>query len=327
MKVAFLTEIRYGGPFPSNHPNARTEIAWMIALKAMHYYIYDYKDVKGYDAVFIIFPKGTVNLNAVGSKLIDTPNTESAIYASDIVDTLKQNNIKVCFIQEGPCWFFNDYTLVDQFNYYNQLGKCDILFAHNHEDTKWYRGLFPYKPVSVIPSLMIEDMIRDIPWVPNNRVMIGGNFARWYGGFQSYLVASDLGSEMWVQSSHASREGEDQIPDLKVLPRVAWIDWIKTLSTFKYGVNMMPTAAAGTFSLNCAYFGIPCIGNKKLDTQSICHPDLSVDPEDVEYARELAIRLKTDESFYKYCSDKAKTKYRQHFDKDVFLKKIYTALE
>lgn len=327
MKIAFLTEIGARGKVPADFPNMRTEMAWMHALDADHYNVYTYPEVKGYDAVFIIFPKGTVNLNAVGGKIADVPNEDSKLFASDIVEVLKNQNKKVCFVQEGPCWFFNEYSLVDQFNYYNQLGKCDILFAHNHEDEKWYRGLFPNMAVSTIPTLMIETLTKDIIPNPENKVMIGGNFAHWYGGFQSYMVASDLDSEMWVQTSHASREGEDQIPDLKVLPRVSWIDWIRILSTFKYGVNMMPTVAAGTFSLNCAYLGIPCIANKRLDTQSICHPKLSVDVEDVEYARFLALQLKHEEKFYQLCSDEAKEMYRKHFSKDVFLEKMYKTLE
>ena len=72
---------------------------------------------------------------------------------------------------------------------------------------------------------------------------------------------------------------------------------MSALSTFKYAVHLMPTIAAGTFSLNCAYFGIPCIGNKKVDTQRLCHPELSVDVEDVEKARTLAKMLKEDPLF------------------------------
>jgi len=45
----------------------------------------------------------------------------------------------------------------------------------------------------------------------------------------------------------------------------------------------MLTIAAGTFSLNCAYFGIPCIGNEKVDTQRLCFPELSVDVENIEF--------------------------------------------
>ena len=70
------------------------------------------------------------------------------------------------------------------------------------------------------------------------------------------------------------------------------------LSKCKYGVQCYQ-ASAGQFSLNCAYFGIPCIGNEKMDTQRNCHPDLSVDVDDVETARILARRLKEDKEFYK----------------------------
>ena len=75
----------------------------------------------------------------------------------------------------------------------------------------------------------------------------------------------------------------------------------------------MPTIAAGTFSLNCAYFGIPCIGNEKVDTQRLCHPDLSVDVDDVEKASKLAKKLK-DKDFYNHCSRTALMNYKEHYN-------------
>jgi hypothetical protein len=326
MNIAFLTEIGYDGKFPPDHPNARTEVAWMVSLNAIHYNIWNYNSVNGYDVVFVIIPKGDLNLNIFGSELVKKENVISSLLTSNFVEVLKSNNKKVCFVQEGPTNLVNDYTLVDQFNYYNQLQNFDIIFAHNKSDTKWYRGLFPNKQIETIPSLMIENLISGISWKPENKVMIGGNFCRWYGGFQSYIVASELNAEMWIQTSHATRDGENQIEDLKVLPRVSWMDWIKTLSSFKYGVNMMPTVAAGTFSLNCAYFGIPCIGNKKLDTQNICHPNLSVDVEDVESAVKLAQRLYSDREFYNECSTIAKNNYNEHWSITKFIENIKKSL-
>ena len=91
---------------------------------------------------------------------------------------------------------------------------------------------------------------------------------------------------------------------------MVWVDWMKNLSTFKYAVHLMPTIAAGTFSLNCAYFGIPCIGNREVDTQKLCHPNLSVDINDVQRAVELAKQLKEDQSFYEDCSYQAKNNYK-----------------
>lgn len=313
MKIAFLTEMGFEGKIPSNHPNMRTEFAWMHALNAEHINIHRYGNIKGYDKVFIIFPKGKTFLNSEGGKLINQQNPVSELLQTNIVSILKENNTKVYYIQEGPTWWFNDYDITDQFNFYNLLSQVDGIFAHNEYDCKFYRGLFPSKEINNIPTLLIEDLVKDITPQPEEKVIIGGNFARWYGGFQSYLVADILGVEKWTQESHAKREYENQIEDLNHLPRLLWVDWMKTLSTFKYAVHLMPTVAAGTFSLNCAYFGIPCIGNEKVDTQRLCHPQLSVDVEDVETAHKLAIKLKNP-TFYEECSKTARNNYRQFYD-------------
>ena len=122
--------------------------------------------------------------------------------------------------------------------------------------------------------------------------------------------------------SHAKRTNENNIPDLNHLQRLPWAGWMNVLSTFKYAVHLMPTIAAGTFSLNCAYFGIPCIGNYKVDTQRICHPDLSVDVEDVNKATELALLLKNDTDFYNQCSLNAKKLYRENYDIKIWRDKI-----
>ena len=55
-------------------------------------------------------------------------------------------------------------------------------------------------------------------------------------------VENEFKVEKWTQESHAKRENEDQIPDLNHLPRLIWIDWMKTLSTFKYARAGMPIA-------------------------------------------------------------------------------------
>jgi hypothetical protein len=116
------------------------------------------------------------------------------------------------------------------------------------------------------------------------------------------------------------REGEDQL--INHLPRVMWTDWMEQLSSFKYAVHLMPTVAAGTFSLNCAYFGIPCIGNEKVDTQRLCHPDLAVDVEDVEKAVMLAERLRDDKEFYQKCSTTSKENYKKYYSIDKWKSKI-----
>jgi len=314
VKNVFLTEGNWKGSIPQDHPDMRNDSAWMYLLEATHCCLYHYDQIKGYDNVFVMFPKGILNLNMVGAKIANNSNPVSMLLSQNISSTLKQNNKKVHYIQEGPTWLFNDYEVVDQFNFYNLLADMDTIFAHNDFDTKFYKGLFPNKHINTIPPIMIHHHLSDIKPQPEDKVMIGGNFARWYGGFQSYVVADVFGVDKWIPSSHAQRDYEDQIEDINHLPRMNWLDWMRTLSTFKYAVHLMPTAAAGTFSLNCAYFGIPCIGNKTVDTQNLCHPRLSVDIDDVEKARALAIQLRDDKEFYTQCSVECKEKYKEHYD-------------
>jgi hypothetical protein len=320
MKIAFLTEMGFEGKVPSNHPNMRTEFAWMHALDADHRHIHHYKEVRGYDHIFIIFPKGKTFLSAEGSRLVSQINPISDLLSSNLVEELKQSNKKVYIVQEGPHWWWNDYEMVDQVLFHNMLISSDGIFAHNEHDVKYYRGMFPNVSVHVMPTLMVDSIVEDIHPIKEEKVIIGGNFARWYGGMESFVVAQRFDVPIWGQTSHAMRDGEDQL--VNHLPRVVWTDWMKQLSSFKYATHLMPTIAAGTFSLNCAYFGIPCIGNEKVDTQRLCHPDLTVDVEDVEKAVMLAERLRDDKSFYEKCSKTANENYKKYYSIDKWKSKI-----
>jgi hypothetical protein len=321
MKIAFLTEMGFEGKIPSDHTNMRTEFAWMYALDANHHNIHTYKTISGYDHVFIIFPKGKTFLSAEGSSLIqNATNPVSDLLDSDIVLDLKKTNQQVHYVQEGPHWWFNDYEIADQINFFNMLQNVDSIYAHNEFDANYYKGLCKDKLVNVIPTLMIETLTKNIKPVPDDKVIIGGNFARWYGGMESFIIASEFNLPTWAQTSHATRKEEWHL--VEHLPRVTWIEWMQQLSTFKYAVHLMPTVAAGTFSLNCAYFGIPCIGNNKVDTQRLCHPELAVDVNDLKTARNLAIRLRDDQEFYNECSKTALENYKKYYNIDIWKSKI-----
>jgi hypothetical protein len=320
MKIAFTSELPLRGKLPENHPNMRTEFAWINALDADHYPLPMSEHIENYDHVFIIFPKGQLNLNAVGAKIADTVNPTSRLLSSNWLSSIKSKNKKVYFVQEGPHWIYTELEIADQIYFYNMLASVDAIFAHNESDVNYYKGLVPNKPVHTIPTLMVEDLIKDLEWKPEEKVIIGGNFARWYGGFESFIVAQEVNVPVWGQTSHATRENENQL--VQHLPRVDWLYWMRQLSTFKYAVHLMPTVAAGTFALNCAYLGIPCIGNKDVDTQIKCHPDLSVSVADVRSARQLATKLKDDKAFYEECSKYAKANYKMQYSLEVWKQKM-----
>jgi hypothetical protein len=335
-KIAFISELPFDARIPLDYPNMRTEFAWMHALGADHFNIRKFQSNEQfteYDHVFIIFPKGKTFLNSEGSKLVNGINPISELLHQNIVERIKEKgNLKVHYIQEGPHWWFNDYEIDDQIHFYNFLSNCDSIFTHNDSDVYYYKGLFPDKEVRPIGTLMIDTLINDIVPTKEDKAIIGGKFARWYGGFESYIIADNFNVPIWAQTSHAMRADEASIAynfknGLQHLPRVSWIDWMVQLSTFKYGVHMMPTVAAGTFALNCAYFGIPCIGNADVDTQLLCHPLLSVAVNDLETARVLANELKNNEQFYKECSEMAKVNYEACFSQKVWTDRIKRELE
>jgi len=315
------------GKVPINHQNMRTEMGWIHALDADHFPLSNFQNVSGYDMVIIIWPKGNAMVNAEGIEVqINKVDNLSKYVDLPVISTLKQNkNSTVAFMQEGPNWFFNDYSVVNQINYFNLLVDSDIIFVHNEIDKLFYEGLIPNKQVFVMRSLMYDNNPKQL--APSNKTIIGGNFCRWYGGFQSYIIASVFDNQIDVPSMHSKRTNEEKIENLNHLPYMNWVEWFSNLSQYKYAVHLMPTIAAGTFSMNCAYWGIPCIGNKDVDTQRLCYPELSIDINDLAKAKELAKLLISDPEFYARCSNTAKENYAKFYGERNFLENFYKNIE
>ncbi len=86
MNIAFLSEMGFSGKVSKNHPNMRTEFAWMHALDADHIPLIDFNKVKEYDHIFLILPKGKLNLSAEGTKIGNVQNPYSQFYSSNFID-------------------------------------------------------------------------------------------------------------------------------------------------------------------------------------------------------------------------------------------------
>jgi len=302
MKVAFFTEGGWQGKVPRNHPNMRTEMAWMCALDAIHYPINSIHMISyetKFDLGIVIIPKNNPEFD---------------------VSQIKQHCTQVASMQEGPHWYFQDYTLDKQIWFYNTLMEMDFLFVHNEIDKRYFEGLTG-KECKLMPSLMIEDSVKNLSNDNRSGVMIGGNFCHWYGGFDSYMVAQEFGTDVCVPSMGRKIEGEEQMPGLNHLPYMNWVQWIQELNKRKYGVHLMRTHAAGTFALNCSYLGIPCIGYEGLDTQMILHPDLTVPVGDITAAKKLAEKLRNNEDFYLYCTKVTRMLYKEHYTEAKFINK------
>lgn len=308
MKILFITELPFFGKVNRNHENMRTEFSWMCALNADHIPMQNLinntaKIDSFYDIVIVILPKKL--------ELVDT---------NVLLESIKSRGKKITTMQEGPAWYYQDYKYVDQVNYINFLSQMDFLLTHNKSDIPYFKGIFK-KSTYNLQSLMIEDTVKNVKNNNSGHPIIGGNFCSWYGGVDSYFVARNFNKEIYVPSMGRKIANEEHMPDLKHLPYMQWNDWIHTLSQFNIGIHLMRTHAAGTFALNCAYLGIPCIGYKGLDTQQTLHPTLTVDVGDIVRANELTIKLRDDKSFYNLCSNESKDLYQIHYKEEEWLHK------
>ena len=294
MKVAFFSETGNNQKYPRDFPNSRTEVAWCLALDAPMCAL-DVHPGEQFDLGIVIIPKTNPNVS---------------------LDFIRKSCDKVSVMQEGPHWYFQDYEIDKQFHYYNTLMEADWVYCHNKSDVNYYVGL-GCKDVRVMRSLMIpEGLIQRSEW--GDATIIGGNFVSWYGGFDSYIVAREIGDPITAPSMGRKQEQEDAIEDIQYLPYMNWREWINCLSQYNIGIHLMRTHAAGTFAMNCAFHGIPCIGYKGLDTQDTCHPLTTVKVGDLDHAVEIADMLNRNK-FYNMCSKTSREMFERFYTEETWL--------
>ena len=306
MKIGFFSENSFNGKVPRENAG-RTDTSWMSALDATHHPLSEVVH-PSYDLGIIIVPKN---------------NPQRAF-------TFLEENRDRCKVwatmQEANQTYWQNGSVHEQIMYINFLHDCDMIFCHNDRDKKYYTGLIPGKRVEVLPSLMIEDSMPNTLTRAENRSgsMIGGNWTEWYSGQDSFFIAQELKEQVYAPSMGRKHFDEDNIEDIEYLPYMNWQQWMSELSKRKYGVHLMRTYAAGTFALNCARLGIPCIGWDFMDTQRLCFPELSFQEGDMVSARRAAAHLRDNRIFYDHCSAYAQKVYKDLFSEKMFLETFYS---
>lgn len=321
MRIAFFTEMAFTGKVPRNHPNMRVEFAWMVALDADHHNILSIPK----KAAGPVLPEYDIAILIVGK----SQELRNRLMQMDLIASAQRIAKRVVWMQEGPAWWFQDLPVPMQMWELSMLTQVDGILCHNQQDEMYYRGLVGDHPsfIAVNPSIMITDLVNTFLRPPKQeKVMIGGNFCRWYGGFDSFVVASELDLPIWAPSMGRKAQDEDRIEGLNHLPYLEWAGWITKLAEFKYAVHLMPTAAAGTFALNCAYLGIPCIGYKDIDTQRNLHCFTSVDPGDLPSAKKILRELHEDPDFYAHASESCRNRFKWHATEDMYLDRMIPLL-
>lgn len=309
-KIAFFSESDFKGKHTRNSSNPRVDVAWQIALDAIH------KDFK----TLFNFNKQEKQVWDLGIAIIPkNAPADEAIKYDVLFDKMRFICKKVSVMQEGPYYQYQNLPIQMQIWYHQMLENADAVFCHNRSDQKYFRGLVSNRnKVFTLPSVMITDHVQRKP--KENKIIIGGNLCSWYGAIDSYQIAAEFDLPIYAPSMGRMPTDEQYIENLNHLPYMPWLDWMKELSAFKYAVHLMPTHAAGSFALNTSYLGIPCIGYRGLDTQEILHPDLSVNLGDLESARILAKSLAFNHDFYNHCVQTTINNYKKYYTEEAFLK-------
>ena len=320
MDIKYSTsEMGFEGYFPVNYPNLRVLETQLLYLEAYHLPIQKIiTEGKTY--------KGSLLYN-IGKGGFEKPYI-SDLYHNyhNIVGLLQEKFEGVYIYQDGEIGWWNQVDTRLQAWWYNQLRAASGILVPNSTDVSFYKGLFPDKEIKVIRSVMTDEGLDKSKFKPKeNRTLITGPLTREYNGFSQLLLAHNLDMPVDIPPMGESRMPKDswEMADnlgVNYLQYMTWAEWMYNLSRYKIGYMMSSATASGSFALNCAYLGIPCIGDKRADTQSILFPDLAVDVFDNEKALELTFKLKNDLDFYIEVSNKAKRLYKQEFTKEKMLK-------
>ena len=306
MKIGFFSEAGYEGKVPRNHPNMRTDVAWVCALDATHHPIPQLSNLadNSYDVGVMIIPKKR-------QPLLNYP----------LLEQYKRVCKKVTVMQESYYNYWQDSQISEQIWYFNFLIEMDLIFCHNDVDLKYYNGITNVR-TELLPTVMITDNVI-LKQESRKGVIIGGNWVRDYGGFDSYQVALEITDDVTAITTGRMKTEEKDL--FKHLDWMYWGEWINVLSQYHVGVQL-GTAAAGTFNLNCSFHGIPCIAYSNSNTQKTLHPNTTVELGDIVQAKKIANRLK-DEDFYNKCSQETKRLFEEKYSERVFVNHVKNIME
>ena len=278
INVIITTEMGIVGKVPEDYPNMRVEFAWARAL----------------DAIFVPL----LSLNNYLSNAETLANTiilfilpnGSRRYDHYPLEIKKQYACKIGVIQEGPITIYQDWSVTEQLNNFHTLENVDALCVHNVADKLYLKNLLniDVNKIHIFQTIINDRILKKVVPLPMEKrrgIILSGNFSSWYGGMMAYKLVRKMFPDEKIYMPGSGRVTRDEhiFKDITILPWYSWEDWMEMLNQFKIGINLMSTRAAGTFSLNCALLGIPCIGFSDLDTQLLTQLDtLTFDKENLQ---------------------------------------------
>ena len=149
MNVGFFSEAGYEGKVSRNHPNMRTDVAWVCALNATHHPLPKIQTLSDnlYDIGVMILPKKR-------EMLLDYP----------LLEQYRRVCKKVTVMQESYYNYWHDSPIAEQIWYFNFIASMDLIFCHNDIDLRYYGGLTNVR-TELMPTVMITDgIVRRNEW-------------------------------------------------------------------------------------------------------------------------------------------------------------------
>ena len=159
MNIGFFSEAGYEGKVPRNHPNMRTDVAWVCALGATHHPLSKIQTLPDnlYDVGVMILPKKR-------EMLLNYP----------LLEQYRRVCRKVTIMQESYYNYWQDSPIAEQIWYFNFITEMDLIFCHNDIDLTYYNGLTNVR-TELLPSVMItDDIVSRSEW--GNGTILGGNW-------------------------------------------------------------------------------------------------------------------------------------------------------
>lgn len=324
MNLKYATsEMGLEGRFNANHPYLRVFETQLLFLDLEHIPVFKLLQSNNSYQGDLLFNIGKGGFEKDYIRLLYTN-------FNNVVELLKNKFNKVYIYQDGEVGWWNQVDVKLQVWWYNQLASSDGIIVPNTSDIKFYKGMFPETPIKVIRSVMTDEGLDKSKFKPKSgRSIITGPLTREYNGLAQVLLAHNYGLPIDIPPMGESRMPKDswEMADnigVNYLSYMTWIDWMYNLNQYEIGYMMAAATASGSFALNCAYLGIPCIGCNKTDTQLLLFPELAVDSFDTQKALELTLKLKNDKEFYNKVSLYAKKMYEKEFSRNAMISLLQT---
>lgn len=280
MNIAFVTEMGFFGKLPKNFKDFKTVESWIY----------------GFDATNIPFNKlATVDKSQFDLFIVIVPKKNIGV-CKELLTCMPLE--KTAVMQEGPCYYFQDFGSEDVLNYELLLSKCKFLLCHNDRDTNYFRQ---FNPVCVRLPTCCDTHLKFEREKYSKDALMFGTLGSWYNGQTSYRILKETGFSVWMPQMGRFKADEGiqtTSKGIKVMAYSNWFEFMESIKNVSVACHMMPTVAASSYAINCAMLGIPCICAPSDIAWDLFPMTTCRDPYDFVMGSVLAKKLVDDKQFY-----------------------------